>query len=82
MNQVLISPPYYLDNVIEYKDAKETNSKAVTHVRKIVSNAGPISVKLLSLLTTRGPPKALCSSSPMQKQVTDKARITNYRRPT
>lgn len=36
MNQVIISPPYLLDNVTEYKEAKESNAKAVTHVRKIV----------------------------------------------
>ncbi|KAB7496599.1 Protein LSM12-like protein B [Armadillidium nasatum] len=36
MNQVIISPPYLLDNVTEYKEAKESNAKAVAHVRKIV----------------------------------------------
>ncbi|KAL7630708.1 UNVERIFIED_CONTAM: hypothetical protein RMT77_019082 [Armadillidium vulgare] len=36
MNQVIISPPYLLDNVTEYKEAKENNAKAVAHVRKIV----------------------------------------------
>ena len=37
MNKVMISPPYALDNVKEYKEGTDFNGKAVEHVRKIVS---------------------------------------------
>ena len=37
MGAVIIDPPYGLGNVREFKEGKENNSKAINHIKKIVS---------------------------------------------
>lgn len=46
MGQVLISPPYQLENVKEQKEGKETNPKTLPYVKKLVSITISLSLQI------------------------------------